>query len=403
MAVTWSYNAGTKTATASGSGTTNFAALVAADVAGGWGKFSKDTTGTQILCQAKMVIGDGVNGTNFVDSLKQVVFTDGILGANSEFFIDVKANSTLTLGILSDVTTKRTKEGVSIFVFESTYYSFLIHPSSSAVQIYLYGCTFYSPFKAAWWQAIKAYNINCNGCAYPHISVYLSTTPQDYNNILVAGEGGDASGFGIRRPNTGTAINNLFILTPSTKVWFQVVSGVAKNVWFRGEGYTVRMETLDADEHCYIINADDDGVDWTINWASALSRLFRQYEFDLEVVDNQADGAPIEGAVVNVYDKDGNLLIGPVATDMNGRIPTQTLTRGYYDQAHGNILQDYAPLSLVITKEGYQRYKDEMNPTMKTQYQVSLNRQVPVWIGADGKLAVDLKPADPVSMVSIGL
>jgi hypothetical protein len=55
LVVTWTYNAGTNTATASGAGSTNFAGLVAADVAGGWGKFTADASGTQILCQGKIV------------------------------------------------------------------------------------------------------------------------------------------------------------------------------------------------------------------------------------------------------------------------------------------------------------------------------------------------------------
>lgn len=59
--VTWAYNSTTNVATASGTGTTNFAALVAADTAGGWGKLTADATGTQISCAAKIVIGDGTN------------------------------------------------------------------------------------------------------------------------------------------------------------------------------------------------------------------------------------------------------------------------------------------------------------------------------------------------------
>ncbi len=46
MVVTWTYSAASNTAMASGAGSTNFAALVAADTAGGWGKFTADATGT---------------------------------------------------------------------------------------------------------------------------------------------------------------------------------------------------------------------------------------------------------------------------------------------------------------------------------------------------------------------
>ena len=56
MVVTWTYDAPSNTATASGSGTTNFAALIAADAAGPWNKFVADSTGSQIVCAAKIII-----------------------------------------------------------------------------------------------------------------------------------------------------------------------------------------------------------------------------------------------------------------------------------------------------------------------------------------------------------
>ena len=50
--VTWTYNSATNTATASGTGTTNFSELVQADIDGDWGGvYTSDATGTQILCQ----------------------------------------------------------------------------------------------------------------------------------------------------------------------------------------------------------------------------------------------------------------------------------------------------------------------------------------------------------------
>ena len=88
-------------------------------------------------------------------------------------------------------------------------------------------------------------------------------------------------------------------------------------------------------------------------------------------------------------------------TDVNGNIPSRCTTRGYYDYAHGNTLQDYAPLLIVVSKDGYQDYRDEMNISMKTAYQISLNRTVPVLVSADGKLQVDLMPENPVNMLLI--
>jgi hypothetical protein len=86
-------------------------------------------------------------------------------------------------------------------------------------------------------------------------------------------------------------------------------------------------------------------------------------------------------------------------TDANGNIPTRCVTRGYYDQAHGDVLQDYAPLLIVITKDGFMDYKDEMNIAMKTAYQISMNHTVPVIFTAGGRRLIDMKPTDPQSLV----
>jgi hypothetical protein len=40
-----------------------------------------------------------------------------------------------------------------------------------------------------------------------------------------------------------------------------------------------------------------------------------------------------------------------------------------------------------------------MNIAMKTAYQVSMNRMVPLRVGASGKLQVDLMPTNPVNMM----
>jgi hypothetical protein len=400
----FSYNSGNNTVTVTGTTTTLLDDWVAADIAGGWGKITKQGT-TQYFATCKLIVGDGTTPTDVSANGKQLTFAAGIRLTPSEKDILVMENATVTFGILQDAATKRTAYGCCLVDLEGTVYGHLIAPNSDSetCQINLFGCHLENlGGQDCWWQATKAYNCLCNGRAYPNISVYVMT-PQDYQNIIISGQIG-TSGYGIRRPKPTTAINNLFIMATNTKLWFQSnYQSVVKNVWFRGSGFTARMEGVNVD--CSVINADDGGVAWTIDWSTGAStgKLYRKYEFDLQVVDNQNDGYPLSGAKVNVYDKNGNPLITEQTTDENGNIPTQTLTRGYYDREHGDTLQDYAPLLLVITKEGYQDYHDEMNPTMKTQYQVSMNRQVGVWVGADGKLAVDVNPSNPVSTINLAL
>jgi hypothetical protein len=90
-------------------------------------------------------------------------------------------------------------------------------------------------------------------------------------------------------------------------------------------------------------------------------------------------------------------------TDANGNIPTRCVTRGYYDQAHGDVLQDYAPLLIIISKDGFMDYRDEMSIAMKTAYQISMNRTVPMIFTAGGRRLIDMKPTDPQSLMYLEL
>lgn len=61
-------------------------------------------------------------------------------------------------------------------------------------------------------------------------------------------------------------------------------------------------------------------------------------------------------------------------TDVNGNIATATLDIGSYDKAHGtSTFLDNTPLLVKVTKNDYMNHTHEMKPTMKSQYQVSMN------------------------------
>jgi hypothetical protein len=376
LSITYSVSSNTITVTGyTQAAPCTFNDLYNADVAGGWGKVARQGT-NQFLFNCKLVIGDGSVTTFFSDSLKQVVFADGLFSANTQRLIDVRNNATLTLGVLADAATKRTRDGVTVFSLESTYYGHMIYPQSDSALVYLYGCSFFGVSAESWWQAIAAYNINCNGRSYPHISQYTSDVPQDYNNIIVSGEGTTGSGYGIRRPNSATMLNNLFISAPSTKVWFQSASGTAKNLYFRGPGYTARMDSVTAGNHCYIINADDAGAAWSISWAaSPNANLYRQYELDLTVSETAENGDDLlEEVTVTLKDKNNNTVFTQT-TNAAGAIATQTVTHGYFDQTHGSTEQQSGPFTLYLTKPGYTPQSIPLPLNEKTKLTTSLKKQ----------------------------
>jgi hypothetical protein len=354
MVVSWAYNAPTNTATGSGAGSTDFVnGLVAADAAGGWGKFTADATGTQIICNAFIVIGDGSTATVFSDSNgKQIMFLNGIRTAVGQNLILVKANSTFKIGIYL-AGTRNGLYGCTIVDLESTYYGMIIQPNSDSAScnIELYGSTFVALNQDCRIQAIKCYDCTTisgasNGCHFIQ-SVYINTAC-DVNNLHSLGKAA------IRMPRSASTYTNIFGIGIVYGVWFQNSGGVLKGLKLDQISgfYSIRTENIGASD-CYLINADL--PKWTIQWVTAgtTGKVFRQYEFDLTVTD--ASGTAIENATVLLEQADGTDVFS-VSTDASGAIATQTVSRGYYAQATGDTLQDYGPFTLTVSKAGKLTY-----------------------------------------------
>ena len=473
MVASFSYNAETNTVTVTGSTTTLMDDWVAADIAGGWGKISK--LGTSLyLVSCKIVGGDGATPTNVSDKNKQIVFVDGIVTGDNQILISAVSNATLTLGVLGDAAAKTSANGCLIMSLEAdNYLNFIMNTGSGT--IYLYSCQIQSPSVEAFVWATRAWNCNFVDKAYPYD---VSSLPGDFDSIVV--------GRTIRHPVLASKFNNVLMKptggTYCNVIWLQSSASILKNVIVPSiPGYTMylRLDNTNASDH-YLIN---------VVWGSMViypagtntGKLYNQYEFDLQVVDNQNSGAPLQGARFRIYDHSGiertktgsgytsvpnvvlsappeggtqatahavldpngqgaitgfvidnpgsgyvtpptvtvdaptsgvtataltSLTDGAVSaitpttyTDANGNIPTRCVTQGYYDLALGGVWQDSQPLLIVITKDGYQDYRDEMHIAMKTAYQVSMNRAVPVLVTAGGKLQVDLMPTNPVNMM----
>jgi hypothetical protein len=115
-----------------------------------------------------------------------------------------------------------------------------------------------------------------------------------------------------------------------------------------------------------IINGDIDT--WSLVY-NAAGVVYRKYTFDLHLVD--INGNNISGATVTLKDNGGNTVFS-VSTGTDGKIAQQTVSRGYYDQAHGNTLQEYGPHTLTITKAGCQDYQDVITIDRKMDLEVAL-------------------------------
>lgn len=97
--------------------------------------------------------------------------------------------------------------------------------------------------------------------------------------------------------------------------------------------------------------------------------MWDQYEFDLKVIDK--DNVAINAATVKVWDKDSNLIVD-TTTNASGVITTQTISRGYYNQANGNTLQEKSPHLIKIEKAGYTTYEADFTLDDKTNWLIAL-------------------------------
>lgn len=121
----------------------------------------------------------------------------------------------------------------------------------------------------------------------------------------------------------------------------------------------------------YLIDAD---IDWSlvlISWhSSPLCILYRQHTFNLKITDKV--GNNINGATVKVWDKDDSLIVN--TTTAGGVIVEQIVTRGYYNQANGNSLQDKSPHTIKIAKAGYQTYINDFTLDKEINWLIRLKR-----------------------------
>lgn len=363
MVVSWAYNAGTNTATASGAGSTDFAALVAADTAGGWGVYTADATGTQIICGGKIFIGDGTAGstTLLADSSKEIIFTAAAVSADYTYLLYVREYASLKLGNVVDATTKSTNNGVTIISLQNNYNSIsMLMSRTTAGTTELYGCTFEGLYRRHF---IRGYvggeTITAFNCITDYVCFQALTT--DFFNINAVGR---ANTFPMLELLGGTL--NILRVSNAVYGYWQTSTATADSTI---SGYYARNITkfgyFAGSKNVYFVNPDSSS--WVFTYSTFTGKVYRQYEFDLQTA---------AGATVTLTDKDDNVVFSVTADAVTGKIATQTVSRGYYAQATGDTLQDYSPHTLTITGTGYIPYVRTFTLEEKTKWLIELHDQL---------------------------
>jgi hypothetical protein len=370
-------------------GTGSFAYTV---TQGQWGVAWKFSSNQYQFDVQRIDVANGT-ATYFTDTKKQVTFPVASGGG----IIQLKANGVLTLGTLLNAGRKTTANGCSILstiaVSGSTGIA-LIYDDSVSGLAYLYGC-FFSSIRPSYVQPAHASRIyNCIG---DNCLVFIRDTG-DYYNIQVynAKLYYNSSAYIIQ---TATAtMDTLKAFDCAIGVYAQGSNnGIISNPYFRGLTYIGKFYVYTGS--MYLINSDTDTWAFDFGAGGNTGKIYRQYTFDLTVTDK--NGTTISGATVTLKDNTGATVF-TVTTDANGKIATQTVTRGYYDQAHGNTLQDSSPHTLIITKAGGQKYVKTFALAEKTKWEIKLARAQTILNGL-GQPIVDLNAIDPENVVVLPL
>ena len=361
---------------------------------GQWGVVWKQGT-TQYQIDSIFAIGDSSNATVFTDTSKLVVFT--VTGGQQ---VKSYANSTVTFGTLNDAATYSTKNGCT---FISTGQASAAFWTAYGGTVNWYSCTYIGTGIANWVfsSAAGGYVKALYNCRFENVkSVTSYGSTFDLYNVYVGG-----SQASLADATSNPTVNYLTCKASQYAIIFQGSSNLTVRNLIGGNQSLKFIYVDSLTVHGYLIDTVWlDSANWTITWAGVCTgNIYRQYTFNLKVTDK--DNVAISGATVVLKDNAGTQIFS-VTTDVNGDIVQQTVSRGYYNQANGNTLQDYSPHTLTITKAGYQRYTKVLTLTEKTIWQIALFKRQDIFFNVDGvktNIAFNLESANPENNKILGL
>jgi len=312
----------------------------------GWGVVEKPTENTYVF-KAKLQIGDGSTWTYFKDTLKAVIFTSDVELDYHEAVFDILRHAYFQLGEV-DEDTRTGHSGCILIVRDVVFnnYAFIIHVRAEA-EMKLGGSVIINePGKELshnlWLEDGSVNKIwSCRivgGASGIKMTKYL-----DVNEVVIQ----DAT----RGWNYGTTseypITNVIVEYCDAGLFaYSTFSVTVSNSRFAKNYYTISTIDLDATVRLNDCWADQ----WRIYWGGTPTenaKIERAYTFKVRVTDK--DGNPIEGALVEVYDKNGNLVFREL-TDANGEISEHSIVSITYTPTE---TIDNNPYTVKITKEGY--------------------------------------------------
>lgn len=341
--------------------------IYSADVANGWGKLVK-LSACQYHCKCNLVVGDWENSgkESWLVVKKQSLCVDGLL--------QVIEYGNFQIGTLVDLATRRCTDGGHLHFTrkfcKGSFYSYYAAPfkgSYGTIRNRILASVITGEGYAPYVYSLFLSSIR-DGAAIVPLS-YLAE-PDVTNRATLCADGHALD------PRDGV-YEDIFIHDSDRAIRLPNHAIITvRNLKVRNCNYLYRDDAFEGSyNYLHLIDADTDTWEMYFNQENVTSKVFRKYSVNIEVTD--ADGSPIVNAILEIFDKDGNLVCS-ASSDADGKFPEQIVLSHIYGWQSGSRPGtkydiDYNPFTICITKDGYEKYEWRGRVESKIKWSLTLN------------------------------
>ncbi len=326
--------------------------------------------GNVFVFDARLTVGDDTpaNKGHLADTKKTLIFNAAAGDSSTyNYCLQLRRYSYLRLGEVVNEAAKTTRHGCTLINLKNLTGTFYTIKKSTAtditVQLYDCTCRYEGPSSSTPFLELRCSDSDANVRVWHgHLSstklIQSTADKGDFFDLIIdnADNGFGGGGLAERLSLHGQSQGALY---------FSGGSRTIRNIFSRGSANLVRAYNFSNVGN--VLDADSDT--WGISWSGSSGRINRQYS--LAVVVKDTAGAPLPGATVVLTDRLGNQVFRQT-TGPDGKIVPQIVTRGYYEQATGAVLQDLGPHTLTVSKDGFESYRDVLELTAKMDLSLAL-------------------------------
>jgi hypothetical protein len=351
--------------------TVNWNSLRIMDDANAWGIFGYMASADSVK---DYVLRGGIiieNNITFVPAISPLNYKITMQNSFSPlYYIQVNTGGTCNFGRLESESAKTVSMGTQISILSTTVATSSFVILNNGGNLNFYGSSVSSPTCRI--QSVAGSTTRVWGAVVSQTA--FEGEGYDFYNVIFNG----GIPFQSINYDFSASIDRVTMNKPSYVYFLSYMvttSTVFNNLYSRGHSYVIYYSWLSE----YAIDVDFINPDfdtWAFYLGSYTGEVYRKYSFDLTVTF--PNGTAIQNANVTItYSGQGGGTAYSGTTDSNGKIPTQTLTMGFYNRTGGNTIYNYNPYTLTITSS-YGNYSKEWNLDAKTNWEIAVTPTTPL-------------------------